>query len=40
MASESLVRIVVLAHDLLGTYGDLGNAQVLERRLAWRGLRA
>jgi CobQ-like glutamine amidotransferase family enzyme len=40
MATESVVRIVVLAHDLLGTYGDLGNALVLERRLAWRGLRA
>jgi CobQ-like glutamine amidotransferase family enzyme len=34
---ESAVRIVVLAHDLLGTYGDLGNGIVLERRLLWRG---
>jgi CobQ-like glutamine amidotransferase family enzyme len=35
---ESAVRIVVLAHDLLGTYGDLGNGVVLEARLRWRGL--
>jgi CobQ-like glutamine amidotransferase family enzyme len=31
------VRIVVLAHDLLGTYGDLGNGLVLAARLRWRG---
>jgi CobQ-like glutamine amidotransferase family enzyme len=31
------VRIVVLAHDLLGTYGDLGNGTVLAARLRWRG---
>ena len=35
---ESAVRIVVLAHDLLGTYGDLGNGIVLDSRLRWRGL--
>ena len=35
---ESAVRIVVLAHDLLGTYGDLGNGIVLDARLRWRGL--
>jgi CobQ-like glutamine amidotransferase family enzyme len=34
---ESAVRIVVLAHDLLGTYGDLGNGTVLAARLRWRG---
>ena len=34
---ESAVRIVVLAHDLLGTYGDLGNGIVLAARLRWRG---
>jgi CobQ-like glutamine amidotransferase family enzyme len=34
---ESAVRVVVLAHDLLGTYGDLGNGIVLEARLRWRG---
>ena len=36
-ARESAVRIVVLAHDLLGTYGDLGNGLVLAARLRWRG---
>jgi CobQ-like glutamine amidotransferase family enzyme len=34
------VRIVVLAHDLLGTYGDLGNGIVAAERLRWRGLDA
>ena len=34
---DSAVRIVVLAHDLLGTYGDLGNGIVLAARLRWRG---
>ena len=34
---DSAVRIVVLAHDLLGTYGDLGNGTVLAARLRWRG---
>jgi CobQ-like glutamine amidotransferase family enzyme len=29
--------IVLLYPDLLGTYGDSGNAIVLARRLAWRG---
>ena len=38
MAAESAVRVVVLAHDLLGTYGDLGNGLVLASRLRWRGL--
>jgi CobQ-like glutamine amidotransferase family enzyme len=33
----SAVRIVLLYPDLLGTYGDGGNAVVLERRLTWRG---
>ena len=33
---ESLVRICVLYPDLLGTYGDGGNARVLRQRLAWR----
>ncbi len=37
---ESAVRIVVLAHDLLGTYGDLGNGTVLAARLRWRGIPA
>lgn len=33
---ESAVRIGVLFPDLLGTYGDGGNAVVLRQRLAWR----
>lgn len=37
-ASESTVRIVSLYPDLLGTYGDGGNALVLRRRLEWRGI--
>ncbi|MCU0311908.1 MAG: glutamine amidotransferase [Acidimicrobiales bacterium] len=36
----STVRIGVLYPDLLGTYGDGGNAVVLARRLAWRGIPA
>lgn len=35
--SGSTVSIVLLYPDLLGTYGDGGNAAVLARRLAWRG---
>ena len=34
------LRIVRLFPDLLGTYGDDGNAIVLERRAAWRGFPA
>jgi hypothetical protein len=37
-ASESLVRLCLLYPDLLGTYGDGGNATVLAQRLAWRGI--
>jgi len=36
--SESTVGIVVLAPELLGTYGDWGNAVVLSKRLEWRGI--
>lgn len=32
------IRVVQLFGDLLGTYGDGGNALVLERRAAWRDL--
>lgn len=35
---DSAVRIVSLFPDLLGTYGDGGNAVVLARRLEWRGI--
>jgi len=34
--TESAVRIVSLFPELLGTYGDGGNATVLGRRLDWR----
>ena len=36
--SNSTVQIVSLFPDLLGTYGDGGNALVLTQRLAWRGI--
>lgn len=38
MTSESVLRIAVVLPDLLGTYGDRGNAVVMERRLNWRGI--
>lgn len=38
MSKESQLRIAILLPDLLGTYGDRGNAVVLERRAAWRGV--
>lgn len=34
----SAVRLVTLFPELLGTYGDGGNAAVLAKRLEWRGL--
>jgi CobQ-like glutamine amidotransferase family enzyme len=34
------VTIALLFPDLLGTYGDSGNALILARRLAWRGFDA
>lgn len=37
---DGAVRIVSLFPELLGTYGDGGNAVVLGRRLAWRGIPA
>lgn len=37
---RSAVSICVIYPDLLGTYGDGGNAIVLERRLQWRGIAA
>lgn len=37
MPAESTVHIGVLLPDLLGTYGDRGNATVLAQRLRWRG---
>ncbi len=38
--SESAIRIGVLAPEVLGTYGDSGNAIVLAQRARWRGLDA
>ncbi len=35
---ESALRIVVLYPDLLGTYGDIGNAIVLRERCVTRGI--
>jgi CobQ-like glutamine amidotransferase family enzyme len=37
---ESAVRIVLLYPELLGTYGDGGNAVILAQRLVWRGIGA
>jgi len=37
---ESAVRIGLLFPALLGTYGDGGNAVVLQKRLEWRGIPA
>jgi CobQ-like glutamine amidotransferase family enzyme len=39
-AADSAVRIALLYPELLGTYGDRGNARVLVQRLAWRGVPA
>ncbi len=36
--SESNISICLLYPDLLGTYGDGGNARVLSQRLTWRGI--
>ncbi|MFD9741889.1 type 1 glutamine amidotransferase [Umezawaea sp. NPDC059074] len=36
--NDSTVRIALVLPDLLGTYGDFGNAVVLDKRLAWRGI--
>jgi len=40
MPKESTVDIGLVLPDLLGTYGDSGNAEVLLRRLEWRGIAA
>jgi CobQ-like glutamine amidotransferase family enzyme len=36
-SNESAVRIALVFPELLGTYGDGGNAVVLAQRLRWRG---
>jgi CobQ-like glutamine amidotransferase family enzyme len=38
--TESATRIALIYPELLGTYGDGGNAIVLAQRLRWRGLQA
>ena len=38
--AASTVTVALLFPDLLGTYGDSGNAVILARRLAWRGFDA
>ncbi|HKS43754.1 MAG TPA: glutamine amidotransferase [Amycolatopsis sp.] len=40
MSAESSVRIGLILPDVLGTYGDSGNATVLRKRLEWRGIEA
>ena len=35
---DSTVSVVLLFPDLLGTYGDSGNAVILAQRLRWRGI--
>lgn len=40
MSGDSVVTIAVLLPDVLGTYSDAGNAEVLAQRLRWRGLDA
>src|SRR5882757_6709679 len=37
--SDAVVRIGLILPDVLGTYGDSGNATVLLKRLEWRGIR-
>jgi CobQ-like glutamine amidotransferase family enzyme len=37
---DSAVRVALLYPELLGTYGDRGNARVLLQRLAWRDIPA
>ncbi len=34
---QSTVRVALVYPDLLGTYGDSGNAVILAQRLRWRG---
>ena len=40
MTRSEPVSIALLYPELLGTYGDGGNAQVLAQRLRWRGISA
>jgi CobQ-like glutamine amidotransferase family enzyme len=38
--AESRLRVCLVYPDLLGTYGDFGNALILTQRLRWRGFEA
>jgi len=38
--ADSTVRIGLVLPDVMGTYGDSGNAVVLRQRLRWRGIAA
>lgn len=38
--ADSVVRIALLYPELLGTYGDGGNATIVAQRLRWRGIPA
>jgi CobQ-like glutamine amidotransferase family enzyme len=38
--TESIVRLGLVLPEVLGTYGDSGNATVLQKRLEWRGIEA
>lgn len=40
IVADSTVDIGLVLPDLLGTYGDGGNAEILARRLQWRGIPA
>jgi CobQ-like glutamine amidotransferase family enzyme len=40
VTADSTIAIGLIYPELMGTYGDRGNATVLGRRLAWRGLPA
>ena len=40
MTGDSTVAVALLFPDLLGTYGDSGNAVILAQRLRWRGMGA
>lgn len=40
MTADSTITIGLILPEVLGTYGDSGNATVLAKRLEWRGIRA
>lgn len=40
MTGPSAIQIAVVLPDILGTYGDTGNALVLRQRARWRGMAA